>query len=343
MIQTKPQAPSPTANKGALATDFLRFFAIALIVNSHMEHFYPIPQLAADGFLGNSIFFSLSGVGLALSKSNQKLSFGPWFWRRLTRIYPSLLIVVGIFIILLDNQWGGTPLGFVRLAIWPTQFGFITQLLVFYIPYYFVSKLDRKYFRLLFSLLFIPFLTTYFSSLNAEGLQVTDTYLHPLNPMNWIFYFQMMVLGGLVAKEISLENPFFTRMSNEYVAFGSFIAASFAYVLVKALIVLNLLQNYYYLLNLFIIIIIASLFLISMNRRAKDFLSKPIIEPTVTLIASLTLEIYLVHVCLLKFSFFSNFIFPFNIIMFVAFSVLFAFLVQLVALRIQARLRVSNA
>lgn len=325
-----------------LATDLLRFFGIALIVNSHLEHFYPIPQLAADGFLGNSIFFSLSGVGLALSKSNQNLGFWSWFWRRLTRIYPSLLLVVVVFLLILDNQWNGSLIGLIKLAIWPTQFGFITQLLCFYIPYYFIAKRSKQNFKVLFFALFIPFGIVYFSSLNAEGLHTAADYLHPLNSLNWIFYFQMMIFGGLIAKETSQGNPFLTKLSDSSIAIRLLLAAFIAYVLVKGLIVLGVLKSYYFLLNLLIIAVIFSLFLFAMSSAAKALLKNTLADKTVRLVSALTLELYLVHVCLLPYQFFGRLIFPFNVVAFVVASVLGALLVNLIATKIQSQLRTTS-
>lgn len=322
-----------------LATDLLRFFGIALIVNSHLGHFYPIPQLSADGFLGNSIFFSLSGVGLALSKTNQKLGFWSWFWRRLTRIYPSLLLVIAIFLLILDNQWDGSFVGFIKLVIWPTQFGFIAQLLFFYIPYYFISKLNSQHLRNLFFALFIPFGIMYFLSLDAEGLHKSAVYLHPLYPLNWIFYFQMMVMGGLIAKEIDQGNPLLVRLSKDGIAIALFLSTFFAYITVKALVVFNLLTNLYFALNLLIAAVIFSLFLLSTSAVVKALLQKAFVDKTVRLISALTLEIYLVHACLLEYSFFSDLVFPLNIAVFVSFSLLCALLINLIAVRIQLRLR----
>src|SRR5215831_9694789 len=72
-------------------TTLVRVLAMVLIANSHLEALYPRPWLAGDGLLGNSLFYVLSGFGLAASAATRGLpGFVPWYTKRLVRIYPSL-------------------------------------------------------------------------------------------------------------------------------------------------------------------------------------------------------------------------------------------------------------
>ena len=76
-------------------TNFLRALAIILIINSHMDLFYPVKYLATGGMIGNSIFFMLSSIGLYLSwQKNPQYNFNVWFLRRIRRIYPSVWITI---------------------------------------------------------------------------------------------------------------------------------------------------------------------------------------------------------------------------------------------------------
>jgi hypothetical protein len=320
------------------ATNFLRFFAIILIINSHLENFYPIPLLAADGFLGNSLFFALSGVGLALSKSNQQLRFGAWFWRRITRIYPSLLLVVLIFFIVLDNRWDGSALGLIKLAIWPTQFGFLSQLLVFYIPYYFIAKLSKARFQALFVGLFVPLAAIYISAFGTGETPAPGAYLHPLTELNTLFYFQMMVLGGWLAKEASENSALLLKLSQPYSALMLTLGTLSVYLALKAAIFLKLVNTAYFLLHLSTTAVVISLFIFSMSIWVEKALANSFFTQTVLLISGLTLEIYLVHVCLLKYPIFTN-IFPVNIVLFAVISVVGAWLVNVFSTKVQILLR----
>ena len=75
-------------------TTALRVLAIVLIANSHLEDLYPFRQLAADGLIGNSLFFMLSGLGIALSPRTGNSGFFEWYRRRLSRIYPGLWLTL---------------------------------------------------------------------------------------------------------------------------------------------------------------------------------------------------------------------------------------------------------
>jgi len=75
-------------------TQFLRALAIILVINSHLDRYYPIPYIGTGGAIGNSIFFFLSAFGLHISQLNQSQYFREWFGKRIGRIYPSLWIVL---------------------------------------------------------------------------------------------------------------------------------------------------------------------------------------------------------------------------------------------------------
>ena len=85
---------APVRNTDRKDTDFLKFVAIILIVNSHCDPFYPIPGLATGGAIGNSLFFSLWGFGLYLSHQKIHRSFREWIGKRFWRIYPTTWVTL---------------------------------------------------------------------------------------------------------------------------------------------------------------------------------------------------------------------------------------------------------
>ena len=117
-------------NKEAARVDTmaLRALAIVLIANSHLENFYPVRQLAADGLLGNSLFM-LSGLGITLSPRTGDGRFLDWYGRRLSRSYPALWLTVLIGIFLIQAAWRSwTPLDFLSNLVWPTPYGFLGRI-----------------------------------------------------------------------------------------------------------------------------------------------------------------------------------------------------------------------
>ena len=76
-------------------TNFLRALAMILIINSHLDNYYPVRHLATGGMIGNALFLMLSSLGLYLSwhKKGQE-DLAQWYGRRMARIYPSTWICV---------------------------------------------------------------------------------------------------------------------------------------------------------------------------------------------------------------------------------------------------------
>lgn len=70
-----------------LGTNALRCLAILLVINSHMDIFYPIPQLASGGAIGNALFFMLSAYGINLSERKKFQTFSEFMGKRITRVY----------------------------------------------------------------------------------------------------------------------------------------------------------------------------------------------------------------------------------------------------------------
>lgn len=71
--------------------DILKFLAVFLIINSHMDALYvKYGMLATGGAIGDVLFLFASGYTLLLSKRN--LCFDNWYKRRINRIYPSVFV-----------------------------------------------------------------------------------------------------------------------------------------------------------------------------------------------------------------------------------------------------------
>src|SRR4051812_42339330 len=113
-------------------TIFFRFIAILLITNSHLDKLYPIPMLGSGGALGNSLFFMISGLGLALSGKMQTLGFPIWFRHRVSKIYASLWPIVIVFPLVLFSEWKHWSItDYSYHLLYPTTYWFISAIIVF--------------------------------------------------------------------------------------------------------------------------------------------------------------------------------------------------------------------
>ena len=71
--------------------EILKAFAALLVVNSHMEAMYAdYGYLATGGAIGDALFFFCSGYTLFFGRGG---SFMNWYKRRISRIYPTVLVI----------------------------------------------------------------------------------------------------------------------------------------------------------------------------------------------------------------------------------------------------------
>ena len=203
-MSSRLSLPTPALFQDTL---FLRFIAVLLITNSHLDSLYPIPGLASGGALGNAIFFMLSGLGLALS-SQKKLPehFLSWFSARATRIYPALWISLACLSLLTPQPWTGHDwVAILQGLFYPTSFWFISALILFYGLIYPIlkAKLQARTLLCLIAGLCLPYFYVYYTRLHLSGFVIEDS-----SQFKWLFYFQIMLFGVWLAQRYpQLKQP----------------------------------------------------------------------------------------------------------------------------------------
>ncbi len=256
----------------------LRALAIVLIANSHLEEFYPVRQLAADGLLGNSLFFMLSGLGITLSPRTGNGRFLDWYGRRLSRIYPALWLTVLVGILLIQAAWRmWTPLDFLSNFIWPTPYGFLAQIILFYPAFYVVKALRNvKFERGLM--------------VGLTGLYLATAAIHyDLHVLSWIFYFQMMLFGGVLAGGVKEMGRDWRRQSS------ILTAAMLIYVGVKLGMTTGRIPTHIGVLHFLAFPIVFSMLGLCATATIQNLSRVPRLGCALALVGGLTLEIYLVH------------------------------------------------
>jgi peptidoglycan/LPS O-acetylase OafA/YrhL len=178
------------------AIDLLRTVAIALIVNSHMDGFYPVPALATGGAIGNALFFALSGFGLASGAPGTTPGFASWYRRRVCRIYPALVLAVVLFIVLPGRAWAVWGLReWVEQLIWPTEYWFIGALMLFYALLYPLLRIARPWAYLVALVaLVVPYLAWYQTALDLSRYTIEG-----VGYFKWIHYLQVMLFGAFLS------------------------------------------------------------------------------------------------------------------------------------------------
>ena len=98
-------------------------------------------------------------------------------------------MLVGI--VLFQGAWRDwTSLDFLTGFVWPTPYGFLAQIVLFYPAFYAVKALGSARFERGLMLA----LTAMYAAVAAIH--------YDLHPLSWIFYFQMMLFGGMLAGQV---------------------------------------------------------------------------------------------------------------------------------------------
>jgi peptidoglycan/LPS O-acetylase OafA/YrhL len=325
-----------TRDRAHRNTDGLAALATLLIANSHLEQFYPYRWMAADGLLGNSLFFMLSGYGLICSSQrNRSTSFTDYCRRRLLRIYPSLLLVVCSFDVIAGAAWKEwTAAEYMRHLVYPTEYGYISGILPFYAIFFFLGLMQS---RIAFPLAALAVALPYVWIAVADAL-ASETHgyiLSNLNRWTWrSYFFECMLLGGWMAKK---------RCPSEFCArriglLAGFIGiALFAYAAVKFGMVYRIstsfgpLITFYWLLHALAFCLLFLLFEVSGDMGSFRFYDYFPVRSAITMLGSLTLEIYLIHFFVIKSEWIRSLAFPTNVVVFFVVTLLLAWPVNLIA------------
>lgn len=111
--------------------------ATLLIVNSHLEAFYPRSWMAADGLLGNDLFFLLSGLRMAGSRGLNQ-GFMAFLKSRVLRIYP--VVWIAALTVWIMAGYPATLSQAINVFLWPTDFTYVELILPFYVIYYGIHR-----------------------------------------------------------------------------------------------------------------------------------------------------------------------------------------------------------
>ena len=118
------------------AIDILKFIAVFLVMNSHMEMCYPKFQfMATGGGIGDALFFVASGFTLFLGRD---MRFDQWYKRRINRIYPSILAaaIVAYVVWHFEENIGDILIG--------KRYWFIGCIMVYYLFLYPIKKIKKE-------------------------------------------------------------------------------------------------------------------------------------------------------------------------------------------------------
>lgn len=312
-------------------TQFIRALGILLITNSHLYGYYPIPELATGGAIGNSIFFCLSGFGIYLSQQKKDRPFSEWLTGRVSRIYPSIWLVL-IFIRLPILIFSGDMnadyiLTFIGHFLNPTHW-FIRVLIIYYILAFAFLKPDhkRKILSVLVAMGCIYFLI-YFSWMDLSSWLVED---HSIK----IIHYFMIFLFGIYLASIN-EKIKYTGIHN-YLVVLLILIISYGH---KYLMARGMLFEFQFIQQVAMYPMLYYLLKICRAPWLLSILKKPNgISYIAQFLSEHTLEIYIIQETILRPVQKANLLFPLNMIAFIILAIIFSIMVNKGATMMRARI-----
>lgn len=284
--------------------DALRMLATILITNSHYVGVYPTDIIANGGLLGNVLFFAISGFCL----SNIKLPFHKWYFKRVSRIYPIVIIMVA-FNCLIGRYSFTTPFDYIKGFIYPTSYNFIGAIILLYIPYYFIVQCDNKFSTAKYSVSSIALALVFAIQLLIFIFAYDKSFYHidaVVEPMINFLYFEAMLIGYTVKKNVSyfINKKGILKWFITAVLFVVYFVSKLAFSKLKALSSLQIINQYALLALMFGIFICVA----SVSGKLDRLPNK--LKKSVSFIARITLELYVVQSLIIQT--FKHLAFPLN-------------------------------
>ncbi len=304
----------------------LRALAAAIITNSHYTGVYPTDIIANGGLFGDVIFFAVSGFCLVNVKDN----FPKWYLKRILRIFPTVIVISAVFCIsglFKLNPESGMLGELFRMFIYPTSYHFIASIILLYIPYYFVMKIDklRNNIPVVAAAVALVWLVIYALFYDKSYYHI-DTVREPM--IRFLFFFSMLM------------GAYFRNNKDKFINRKSVVS----WILLPVLFVVYFISKLFFsksdlLLDFQIlnqIILFALLFVTFRCFASIDGILEKLpapIKKVLNFISGITLEIYLVQIPLIQVL--NIFPFPFNWIFITSVIVLLAFVLNKISGLIQ--------
>lgn len=168
-----------------ISIDILKFFAVLLITNSHMEPLYgEYSQLATGGAIGDVLFFFCSGFTLFLG---QERRFDNYYKRRINRIYPTVLMWALMASVFFRQQYDMT-----YIVLYGGGW-FVSCIMIYYVVLHFIRKFAFNHLKVVFY--FFALLTLVWFWLMDKPIGYN---MYGATYFKWCHYFLFMLLGAIL-------------------------------------------------------------------------------------------------------------------------------------------------
>lgn len=267
---------------------YLRALAACLITNSHYEGIYPFPEIANGGLLGDILFFAVSGY--CLWTPERDVSFGTWYAKRLQRCLLPVWVITVLF------GFGGilevTQENFRYLFLYPTNYHFVSSIMILCIPFFLCMKFFSRALPQISAGLWGVYLLIYILFYDKSVYHI-DTVREP---MILFLFLQSMFLGAYFRENVDHYIHSFSRLQIPLLFFLAVLYGGSKYSFTRY----GSLSSLQFLNQFLIFALLFVLFRIFVGLEQK-LPRRPAMLRPVNILATVTLEIYLVQFPIIDF------------------------------------------
>lgn len=291
-----------------ISIDILKFFAVLLITNSHMEPLYgEYSQLATGGAIGDVLFFFCSGFTLFLG---QERRFDNYYKRRINRIYPTVLMWALMASIFFQQQNDMT-----HIVLYGGGW-FVSCIMIYYVVLHFIRKFAFNHLKAVFFFFALLTLAWYWLIDKPIGYN-----MYGATYFKWCHYFLFMLLGAILGSHPIRKNVSFLydllKLIGSVMFFYALLLAGRKWSVIHNLQVLSLIPllgiTYYF-------------YKLCKSSEMASLYNASVSGPVIKTISGLCLEVYLVQSVLFTDRF--NAIFPLNLLIVFMMILLLAYILR---------------
>lgn len=307
-----------TTKKRDFAIDLIKFLAVLLIINSHMDKCYPSFRiLATGGAIGDALFLFCSGFTLFWGKMQ---SFDNFFKRRINRIYPSVfasvIVKLAIGFYCIEELTATKILGG----------EFVIAIMLYYAIFWFIRSFAPNKIPTAMVLLAVMVLICYYFypfkyETGVNGLYGTSSLFR------WLPYTGIFLMGAYIGKKVSLEGYTIKAKKIDLLYLLLCLVTFYGIQFVA-----KAYQPYapYQIATIpFLYCIVFLIYKICKSEHVAQFCKKPVVNNIIMIVGGLCLESYLIQFAILTNAL--NFLFPLNLVIMVLLVLVAAYIVRCIA------------
>ena len=167
-----------------LSIELLKFVAVIIVMNGHMDVLYgKYDFMATGGAIGDALFFFVSGFTIFLGRFGR---FDNWYKRRIKRVYPSVIVWAAVLSLFDIKQLT------VNQIVIGGGYWFISCIMLYYVVLYFVRKFAEHKPLVPFILCCVGVVLWYCLDASSANAMYGNNYF------KWMFFFLFMLTGAYV-------------------------------------------------------------------------------------------------------------------------------------------------